>query len=372
MSPAMPRRGALLILVAGICAMLAALAAALAARTMSMQAEARTVEAQAQARICLNAALAYLLDDLNTTGRVQTANVLADYRPAVRVPLVNQNPALYRSGWFRIRYEASSAETLVSIAAWRKPGTASAAPTVSVPLWHDFIVTVGGGASRGLKPGEVDGAPASLSSWSASELELARGDEPRLWFRVRVMPPIWHQGEPFVDSNANGAWDAGEPYWQIYDTGLPRVAYQAGWPFSDLNRNRTATPDAGEPFFVANGTGTRFSAAEATWTTADDANLNGAPDLGEGGWMSDSLTNGPYANNGRCDIGRWYLYDTREAWDDANGNGVYDGGETFLPYDSPVGGVLNGVYDADLPNPFRGWGVPKIEPLLPRGDGQDW
>lgn len=346
------RRGAILILVAGICAILVSLAAAMAVRARGLEHQALGVQSEAQARICLNAALAYLIDHVNGSGRIQAGQMAADFRPALRVPLANERAASWRAGWFRILYEGSSTEMVPPLDAWSSDPATTGSP--AVPLWHDVIVTIGGGPSRGLKPGESDGPAGMLVAITAAEVEIAREEEHRAWFRIRLMPPLWHQGEPYTDTNANGSWDPGEPFWELLDP--PNSTYQAGSPFSDLNQN--GTYDAGEPFLVSDGTGTRDEVKEI-WIDTDG---DGLVDPGE--WTERTDT-GVYAGNLRFDGGRYHLFDTRESWTDLDNDGRYDAGEPFVDSNG------NGTWDNQLA-PFRGWGPAKIYPLVPRSDAEDW
>ncbi len=104
-------------------------------------------------------------------------------------------------------------------------------------------------------------------------------------------------GEPFYDNNNNGVFDTGD-VWEAYET--PIIDNDTIW-VHDLNRNGRYDDDIGEPYSDLNGNGRR-DRAEA--------------------------------------MGNDYY------WDDVNGNGVFDQGDSTFQVD----GRGNGVYDPELRN----------------------
>lgn len=252
----MRRRGTVLILVAGLSAMMLSLCLAVLYRAKGLAREADAARDQAQARICLNSAMAYLCFAANRSlapDKLTASGMRDAFRPAVRVPLVTDDPASGRLGWFRICYVESSPDTATAVDG-----------SLTVPIYHDFIVTVGGGPSRGIKPSELpDPEVVDLQS-----LTYARLDEPRFWFRVRLRAPLWYHSEPFTDREGDGQADSpyrddgsafnpiGDPFFNTNPA--TNTTFDRGEVFTDLNNDGVYT--SGEPFFDVNRNGLRDAA----------------------------------------------------------------------------------------------------------------
>ncbi|MDF1545527.1 MAG: TonB-dependent receptor, partial [bacterium] len=144
------------------------------------------------------------------------------------------------------------------------------------------------------------------------------------------------EGEPFLDLNGNGVWDAGENLTDRNGNGIldndriGRVDNQTpepytdgdsiiGEPFTDVNTNRVY--DRGIDIFI-----------KSTGPDNMDLNHNGkydGPNILPTEWVEGI----PYADrngNGLFDAANFH-YDVGEQYVDVNGNGKYDaGGTTFL------------------------------------------
>ncbi|MBD3401562.1 TonB-dependent receptor [candidate division GN15 bacterium] len=143
------------------------------------------------------------------------------------------------------------------------------------------------------------------------------------------------EGEPFIDLNGNGVWDAGDQLQDKNGNGqldVDRIQVInnrssepfvdgdliLGEPYTDLNRN--GVYDRGIDLFIRS----------ADPETNQDLNYNGQYDGPEGPWEPGL----PYLdrnNNGVYDAPN-FQYDPGEAFTDLNGNGQYDygGSSTFL------------------------------------------
>ncbi len=180
--------------------------------------------------------------------------------------------------------------------------------------------------------------------------------------------------EPFVDANGNGAWDAAVAAESFVDANINGAwdAAVAAETFTDANGNETW--DEGEAFEDANANGLWDAAIPAE--TLDDVNGNGVWDAasdaesftdenGNGVWDA-AAADEPFLDengNGILDISA-----AAEALTDTNGNGIWDAhrttpaGQPILDYDA--------VYPADAP--FGKAGLPIINLLAPKAgyDGE--
>ncbi|MDD3732439.1 MAG: TonB-dependent receptor, partial [candidate division Zixibacteria bacterium] len=145
------------------------------------------------------------------------------------------------------------------------------------------------------------------------------------------------EGEPFIDINGNGVWDAGDILYDKNGNGL----LDAG-RVSNIN-NRTPEPYTdgdsilGEPFTDINGNGVYDAGIDifirSTTLANHDLNHNGRYDgpcqLGTPGCNWEPGI--PFLDrngNGVFD-GRNYQYDPGEPYEDINGNGRYDYGGSY-------------------------------------------
>lgn len=142
------------------------------------------------------------------------------------------------------------------------------------------------------------------------------------------------QGEPFLDLNGNGIWDAGDVLQDkngngIYDRDrISNVGQPTREPFID------GDSIIGEPFSDVNQNGIYESDIDIFVLAADplinqDLNHNGRYDGPQDPWTQ-GIPFQDRNGNGVYDLANG-VYDPGEPFTDVNGNGIYDaGGSTFL------------------------------------------
>jgi len=153
------------------------------------------------------------------------------------------------------------------------------------------------------------------------------------WDRDGVVDNV--DGEPYIDLNGNGQWDAGDPIYDTNGNGVydPERGRQTNVdvpePYVDGDKN------LGEPFVDINGNGIYESGIDAFVMTSDpktnmDLNRNSQYDGPSGAWtpgvpFQDLNGNGLYdAPNGRYDYGEPFV--------DLNHNGKWDARDGFFDY----------------------------------------
>ena len=226
----------------------------------------------------------------------------------------------------------------------------------------------------------------------------------------------WDRGEDWVDLDADGLYEAAEPFTNIpspstgvnnpgYDPWDVFVAYpRDGWQAYDMNANGRwddAEPQTPEQDTNHNGRwdGERFQDVnrDGHWNgwheTFTDGNGNGAWDEGE--TFTDGNGNGVYDSaEGYDDIngdGRMNFKDVRDDDEDLgepylDGDFYWDTGEPFIDQPDAVSGSYNGVWDPgeiyyDLPSTENGYafwlaagaaGPPPEPGLNGHYDGPNW